>query len=184
MAQVNHNYDYLTVVDGQTVWERLRVIRSFLTERRQALKIANLGKEKFEATKDTMDEWDRREAEIMNENQDSLIQDCVDEIAFLEDFESKLAEEAEKERVVGKSDREMYEINFPKESRVRLVNRTKSEMLSVGHITPETMSMIMRDTSVLPALVEAKILSPEAQNAIGAKGNLQLLLEQSDATKF
>ena len=46
MAQVNHNYSYVTEVDGFTVWERLRVIRGFLADREKALKLAELGKRK------------------------------------------------------------------------------------------------------------------------------------------
>lgn len=182
MAQVNHNYDYLTVVDGHTVWERLRVIRNFLLDRRKALKIANMSKEKFEATKDSMDKWDRAEAEIMNEDQDELIQDCVDEIAFLEELENVLKIEAEKERVEGKSDREMYEINFAKESRVRLVHKVQSEMLSVGHISPDTMRSVMRDKSVVNRLVELKLMGEDAPLLINnGKPDVQILLENKDA---
>ena len=182
MAQVNHNYDYVTVVDGHTVWERLRVIRNFLTDRRKALKLARLAQEKFEATKDSMDEWERREAEIMNEDQENLIQDCVDEIEFLEQFESMLATEAEKERIPGKSDREMYELNYAKEAQVRLVEYVKSEMLSVGHISPETMRSVMRDTNVITQLVDMQLLGEQAPELIGMrKPQVQLLLETQDA---
>lgn len=182
MSQVNHNYDYLTVVDGHTVWERLRVIRNFLTDRRKALKIARLSQEKFEATKDTMVIWERREAEILNEDQDDLIQDCVDEISFLEQFEAMLAIEAEKERIPGKSDREMYELNFPKEAQVRLVDKVKSEMLSVGHISPDTMRSVMRDPIVTTKLAQLGLIGQDAPALIGAdKPAVQLLLEDKDA---
>ena len=185
MAQVNHNYDYVTVVDGHTVWERLRVIRNFLTDRRKALKLARLAQEKFEATKDSMDEWELREAEIMNEDQESLIQDCVDEIEFLEQFESMLATEAEKERIPGKSDREMYELNYAKEAQVRLINTVKSEMLSVGHISSETMRGIMRDPVVTNRLAEIGLIGQDAPELIGMdKPEVQLLLESRDAFIF
>lgn len=181
MSQVNHNYDYLTVVDGHTVWERLRVIRNFLTDRRKALKIANLGKEKHEATKDDMDIWDRKEAEIMAEDQDSLIQDCVDEIEFLEKFEAMLIIEAEKERIEGKTDREMYELNFPKEAGIRLIELVKSEVLAIGNITPMTMRSVMSNPSVIPSLVELKLMNEDAPLAIlGVQPPVQLLLESTD----
>lgn len=182
MSQVNHNYDYLTVVDGHTVWERLRVIRNFLTDRRKALKIARLHQEKFEATKESMDEWERREAEILNEDQESLIQDCIDEITFLEKFESLLMVEAEKERVPGKSDREMYEINYVKESQTRLINLAKSEMIAVGHVNPDTMRQIMRDPIVADRLAGMGLIGTAAPALIrnGLTG-VQLLLENKDA---
>jgi hypothetical protein len=181
MSQVNRNFNYLTVVDGHTVWERLRVIRNFLSDRRKALKIADLKIEKFEATKDTMSIWDKKEAEILNADHDDLVNDCIDEIAFLEQLEVMLAIEAEKERVPGKTDREMYEFNFVRESQVRLVELVKSEMLSIGQITPMTMRSVMKNPSVVPQLVELKLMGDGAHELIGsAKPQVQLLLENED----
>lgn len=161
MSQVNRNYDYLIKVDGLTVWERLRVIRNFLTDRRQALAIAELHKRKWEATKDSLDVWEREEEEIVQSNREDLIQDCRDEIRFLELFETRLVEEAEKERVPGKSDREMYELNFAKEAQERLVLKVKSEVYSIGHISPLTMESVVKDRNVLSRLVDENILKPE-----------------------
>lgn len=162
MSQVNHNYSYVYEVDGHTVWERLRVIRNFLADRRKALKLARLSQEKFLATLEGMDEWERREAEIMNEDQEELIQDCVDEIKFLETFEAELAEMAERERISGKTDREMYELNYANEARTRLAFQANSEVISVGHVTPETMRMVLRDTQAVQLLLEQGVLNEEA----------------------
>jgi hypothetical protein len=162
MSQVNHNYDYIYAVDGFTAWERLRVIRNFLNDRRKALRIARLSQEKFEATKATMDEWDLKEAEILNEDQESLIQDCVDEIEFLEKFEAELVSLAEQERIPGKSDREMYELNFAKEARTRLAFKANSEIVSVGHVSPETMRAVLRDQQVVQLLLDQGVINPEA----------------------
>lgn len=166
MSQVNRNYDYLIKIDGLTVWERLRVIRNFLTDRKQALAVAELHKRKWESTKDSMDTWAQQEEEILNSNREELIQDCKDEIRFLEVFEARLSEEAEKERIPGKTDREMYEINFARESQERAVLKVKSEMYSIGHISPTTMESIMKDKVVVNRLVEEEILKPEILQVI------------------
>lgn len=42
MSQVNHNYSYVFEIDGHTPWERLRVVRNFITDRRKALALAEL----------------------------------------------------------------------------------------------------------------------------------------------
>jgi hypothetical protein len=162
MSQVNHNYDYVYSVDGFTPWERLRVIRNFLNDRRKALRIARLGQEKFEATKATMDEWERREAEIMNEDQESLIQDCVDEIEFLEKFEAELVVLAEAERIEGKTDREMYELNYAKEARARMAFQANSEVLTIGSVTPETMRAVLRDPQAVQLLLAQGVINPDA----------------------
>lgn len=166
MSQVNRNYDYIFKVDGLTVWERLRVIRNFLVDRKQALAVAELHQRKWETTKDTLDPWEREEQEILNGNKEDLIQDCRDEIAFLELFEVRLAEEAEKERVPGKTDREMYELNFAKEAQEQLILKVKSEMFSIGHISPDTMTSLVRDRKVVERLVCEGILTENIIPAI------------------
>lgn len=162
MAQVNHNWTYLTVVDGHTVWERLRVIRNFLTDRRQALAVAELSQLKFEATKHEMDEWDRKEAEIMNSDMPNLIQDARDEIEFLEKLEAKLMVEAEKQRVPGKTDREMYEINFPLEAKARIIHAFKTELIAHGSVRAETMSDALKDPLVTQELLKLELINEDA----------------------
>lgn len=178
MSQVNRNYDYLIKVDGLTVWERLRVIRNFLTDRKQALAVAQLHKRKWEATKDSMDQWEREEQEILNSNRDSLIQDCIDEIEFLEVFERRLSEEAEKERIPGKTDREMYEINFAKESQERAILKVKSELYSIGHISPSTMEHVIKDRSVLGRLVDEGVLKEDILKVLSS--NQPKMLSMTD----
>lgn len=181
MSQVNHNYDYITTVDGFTVWERLRVIRNFLNERRKALKLAYLHKDRFEATKSSMDEWDLKEAEILNEGNDDLIKDCEDEIAFLDKFEYALALEAEKTRIDGMSDREMYELNYPLEKKERVIHKFKSEVLSFGQVTPDTMLTVMRDPLILNSLVDLKLINSEFVASIqSTQPPIQKLLEKMD----
>jgi len=159
MSQVNHNYSYVYEVDGHTVWERLRVIRGFLMERRKALRLAEMKRRKFEEVKHSMDKWEREEASIMREDEESLIQDCKDEINFLENFEKELTELAEKERITGKTDREMYELNFAKEARVRLAFRANSEVIATGSVSPETMRSILRDDNVKQLLLEQGVIN-------------------------
>lgn len=154
MAQVNRNRAHVLDTDGHTPWEKLRVCRTFLLDRRQALKIARLHKEKFEATKDSMDEWERREAEILNSNQDELIQDCIDEIAFLEEFEKTLMELAEPQRIPGKTDREMYELNFPNEVKARTMLTIQCELLTQGTISKETAATLIKDSSLMNMAIE------------------------------
>ena len=185
MSQVNHNYAYIRDVDGLTTWERLRVIRGFLTERRQALAVAQLGKRKFETTKHTMDVWDREQAEIQNSNLDDLLQDCIDEIAFLESYEARLTVEAEQERIPGKTDREMYEINWVKESRARLMEDIRAQVLTRGTIEPQTMKTLMKEPVVLDEAIALglvnqqmlEMIKPDTFATLSNKSPLLLELE-------
>ena len=183
MSQVNHNYQYIKDVDGLTVWERLRVIRGFLIDRKQALAISEMNLRKVKDEWDNMSVWEQEEYNIMLPQQLDIIEDCKDEIAFLELFEKGLAIEAEKERIEGKTDREMYELNFAKEARLRLLRKTQSEMLSIGHVTPQTMSSLMNDDAVLSMVIDSGLLAPTALDAISvAKPKLLSILDDDYAS--
>ena len=158
MGQVNRNINYLTAVDGITPWERLRITRNFLGDRRMALKTAELSLEKAEATIDKNSfEW--REYEIMRPLTLSNIEDCKREIAFLESLEAELQVLAEQERIPGKTDEEMYEINFAKETIQVMVLEAKAQYAAVGHLSPELMQRLLRNQAALGAVVETGILN-------------------------
>lgn len=219
MSQVNHNYSYVFEIDGHTPWERLRVVRNFMSDRRKALALTELAQTsaknkrgyqltdvidrheeialmqvihnddfgvtptdsngKLEAIRsirkirkleadlqELHDEIERTEIELQDHV--ALTQDCRDEVAFLEVFESKLVKVCEKTRVAGKSDREMYEINFPEEARTRLFLRCVNEQLSHGTLTSDTLHYLRRDPEVVTRLLERKILTRSAAEALGA----------------
>lgn len=189
MSQVNHNYSYIFEVDGHTVWERLRIIRNFLTERRKALALAELNQSNTEEkisrftgriafTEAQLDEhsglegelsyfeleeklhalkYERAQLVIETSDLPDLTQDCRDEIDFLETFEARLMVEAEKERVPGKTDREMYEINFPKEGRTRLFKKATAEIAAHGRLSPDTIHYLRKDQVVLQQIVDVRI---------------------------
>lgn len=160
MSRVNRNANYIFDIDGETVWERLRVIRNFLQDRRLALQIAELNNEKAEAL--SKESFEYREYMIMKPQQDEIIQDCKDEIFFLEEFEARLIEEAEKVRLPNTTDREMYELNFALEHKIKLVKKAQSEFLSMGRLPPDTIISLGRNKEAAKACVTLGILSENA----------------------
>ena len=159
MSRLNRNANYIYVVDGETVWERLRVIRTFLEDRRNALAINELNQEKID--KLDKDSFEYREYLITKPQQDKILDECREEIKFLEDFEAKLAAEAEKQRIPGKTDDEMYELNFFEEMRVRLVKDAQSEMISIGQISPQRMKALLSHKPALEPCVQLGMLAKE-----------------------
>lgn len=156
MAQQNHNATYLTVVDGLTVWERLRNIRNFLQDRKLALVVNENRLNKSNAPSDIIEELEHTQAI-------ELLEDCKSEVKFLEELEYKLAIEAEKTRIEGKSDREMYEINYYEELIQIHTLQAQSEMMSVGHVTPDTMKTLLRNPASLDRCISIGLLSTEVR---------------------
>jgi hypothetical protein len=172
MSQVNHNFSYAVATDGLTVWEKLRSIRNFLEDRRIAYKLAELNQRKhlariarFEATgagEDSEEYWEIEEAKLYNDQLASNVDDCAREIEFLEQFEAKLALEAEKTRVPGKSDKDMYEINYVEELTLIQVTKAQGEALATGHISPDSMLALMRNPNAAAKAVQVGLLPPQA----------------------
>lgn len=164
MAQVNHNVAYLTVVDGITIWERLRVIRNFLTDRKIAYNLTLMNSEKTQEEIDsgTLDKWKVKEQEIYREQTNQLIKDVVAEISFLEKLEAELATKAEETRIDGKSDDEMYEINYFEELIQKNILQVQSEMMAHGSISADTMKTLLKDPFSMKRVVELNFLSQDA----------------------
>ena len=178
MAQQNHNAAYLTVVDGITVWERLRVIRNFLTDRRTALKLAEMNQRKnSEKLSDPeVDKWEKEEIEIYQEQSEQLIKEAKAEIGFLEKLEAELAKEAEKTRIGGKSDDEMYEINYFEELVQIQLLEVQSEMMAVGHVSPNTMKTLIKNPRTMERVVELGILNEQILGLLNGSQASQISL--------
>lgn len=150
MSQVNHFAAYIYEVDGLTPWEKLRNIRNFLEDRRHAYLVNKDALEKLDENPQTPTEIELHEFELARSK--SLMEDCEIEIEFLEKAEKELMEQCEKTRVEGKTDKEMYEINFYEEMTARNVLKAKSEIASLGHMTPTTMEAVIRHKPTALAL--------------------------------
>lgn len=161
MSRVNHNVNYMYDVDGETVWEKLRTIRGMLDDRRRAYAHSVLGKQEREKKFQDADKesLEYKKWLIDKDFNDSLIQDCANEIKFLEAFESFLAVEAEKTRIPGKTDDEMYEINYFHEMEVRLVRKAQAQIMTRGVLDEELTLRLMKNRGALNLCIKQGLLT-------------------------
>lgn len=160
MSRINHNANYLYDVEGETVWEKLRVIRGMLQDREIGYNLAVLELEHKESKYDT-DSYEYKKWMIHKPQQEQLIKECFEEIKFLKEYEQFLASEAEKTRIPGKSDDEMYEINFFDELKYKLVRKAMAQMVSYDRIQDDLMYRLLKHEDALKLCVEEGILSNE-----------------------
>ena len=160
MARMNRNAQYIYEVDGETIWEKLRVIRGMLQSRKNALAIANLSRLDFLSRTDT-DTIAYKKDLVGIPDLENNIKDCENEIEFLTEFESYLTAEAEKTRIPGKTDDEMYEINFYLELQTRLVRRAQAQIVSLGRIEVETLQRILKNPGALKVCIDTGLLTDE-----------------------
>lgn len=167
MSRVNHNVNYMYDVDGETVWEKLRTIRGMLDDRRRALATGSLKKQNDEEKfKDDNESYEYKKWVINRDFNNSLLEDCANEVKFLEAFESFLAEEAEKTRILGKTDDEMYEINYFHEMEVRLVRRAQAQIMTRGVLDEELMLRLMKNKNALNLCIEQGLISDKVVDVI------------------
>lgn len=154
-------------VDGETVWEKLRTIRGMLDDRRRAYAMGQLNKEENERKyKKDKESFKYRKWLINKDFNNSLLEDCANEIKFLEAFESFLAAEAEKTRIPGKTDDEMYEINYFYEMEVRLVRRAQAQIMTRGVLDEELMLRLMKNRNALNLCIEQGLISEQVAKVI------------------
>lgn len=161
---MNRNVAYVYDDDGLTVWEKLRVIRGFLLDRQTELTLRKL---RHGDTKKKMLELDESNIErieffIREPFTLDIIDDCVREVKFLEEYEKHLTEEAEKTRIAGKSDKDMYELNYLEEKIQRLVLKVQSEVYTQGVASPDTMQELLKCRPALQRVVDHKLINGEA----------------------
>lgn len=145
MSQLNHNISYITEIDGETPWERLRIVRNFLKDRKLALDLAYLAHERAEEEKETWNKWQRREHELNLPQSKELIADTEREINFLVELEANLTTLAEQSRIPGKTDEEMYELNYVQEIALKHIRLALTEKASMGYVTPSTLRSLIRN---------------------------------------
>jgi hypothetical protein len=170
MSRVNHNAQYIYDLEGETPWEKLRVVRHQLRQRKIALELAKIGQEEFQQTQDKTT-FEYRKALINQEQFQENIQDCVNEIKFLTEFEKALAIEAEKTRILGKTDDEMYEINFFDELKLRLIRSAQAQIISCGRLTEETTKRILKNKPALQLCIQQGLLSENALQIANANNS-------------
>lgn len=145
MGQLNHNSAYVYSVDGYTVWERLRVIRNFLKDRKKALALARISLSQLEhKISEEFDAFEREKLKLEIPDLEENTLHCENEVVFLTNAEAELSAKAEETRIEGKTDFEMYEINHFKEHEVRLTHKAKAEILSMNALKPETILELVR----------------------------------------
>ena len=161
MARQNHNVNYLFDVDGETVWEKLRVILAMLLDRQLAVGIIDLKEDVCKDKEVDTTSFKYRKEQLYKEFRVGLKQDAINEIKFLSEYAEYLTTEAEKTRIEGKTDDEMYEINYFEEMRVRLVRRAQAQVISTGRVNEELLLRLMKNKSAMDTCIQQGLLTQD-----------------------
>jgi hypothetical protein len=179
MSQQNHNVSYLFEIDGLTTWERLRVVRNFLEDREIALALAELPADETKV----LTAREVAEAKIYEKQRLGNIQNARDEIKFLKEFEKTLIPLAEITRIPGKTDMEMYELNYMDELVERQLLKVKSEIMSQGVLSANTFEMLMKSPPTINRALELNIISEAVVAMLNLGKETSKVLKIEDTSK-
>jgi hypothetical protein len=140
-SQVNSQFAYINLINGETVWERLRIVRNFIEDRKIAKKLQVTQYKKRlgflakinEATKDSeriFAEVELEEFDAHKEQSEDGYKKLDDELEFLLRYEIELSNIAEQSRVLGKTDDEMFQINMESEVIMRNMRKIETERVA------------------------------------------------------
>ncbi len=145
-SQVNSQFAYVNLINGETVWERLRIVRNFIEDRKIAKTLQKTQEKKRRALLAEIDEAIATglqsailHAEVKLEEYDAHQDQQTDgyakldaELEFLLKYEIELATIAEGTRVLGKTDDEMYQINMGTEVVMRNMRKIETERVAAA----------------------------------------------------
>lgn len=143
-SQVNSQFAYVNLINGETVWERLRIVRNFIEDRKIAKTLQKTQEKKRKALTLEIEEANATglqsavlHAEVKLEEYDAHQDQQTDgyakldaELEFLLKYEIELAKIAEGTRVLGKTDDEMYQINMGTEVVMRNMRKIETEKVA------------------------------------------------------
>jgi hypothetical protein len=179
-SQVNSQFAYINLINGETVWERLRIVRNFIEDRKIAKKLQTTQEIKHQAhiakVQEATKESDRlfaqaelEEFEAHQDQQNDGYKKLDDEIAFLIKYEAELAIVAESSRIDGKTDDEMYQLNMGTEVYLRNLKKIETEQVA-------------RTLGISQATAEEAMRIPQMRTQLLSTATA-MLLPDSDATK-
>lgn len=183
-SRVNHEANYLYSIDAITPWEKMRVIRNFLLERTEQLETIKLdlqlaeykikilaSSEKFE------DQIESKKLTLNLPTIMDIIQKTTEEVAFLRKYHDKLKIDCEPTRVIGKTDEEMFELNYEAELTQKYIQMLKSDLIAYGRPSTEVTKALLKMPPLFDECVRIGIVSKDALR-IGTSEQ-QNLLESS-----
>ena len=175
-GKLNSEFNYRYLVEGNTPWERIKILKGFLVGRKRAAALEQVAALKrrariaeIEYAKTTgLPEHEvlRLEAEhIEAESHEADMAESFalvpQEIASIEKLLAELYTIVEPNRLPGYSDEDMFEVNATNEFTVMMAKEIQAEIIANGRPSPATLRNAMRNQHTLAALKNAGLIPQE-----------------------
>ena len=157
-SKYNSEFNYRFLVEGETIWAKIKTLQGFLEGRIRAKGLEEIGKLKLEAKREKLanaekmnaSSWDIKllkvevmEAENWLDSETDGFRKNAEEIEILERLLAEAYEIAEPTRINGYSDEQMGEANQANEYTMKVAKDMQSEIIANGRPSPMTVRQAM-----------------------------------------
>jgi hypothetical protein len=176
-TKLNSEFNYRFLVQGETIWEKIKTLQGFLVGRKRAAVLEEVSVKKLQAKisklkwlkETTKLEYEILEMEAEIIEAESFLDDqaqCfilnTEEIIMLERLIAEAYVIAEPTRIDGYTDEQMFEANAANEFTAVLAREMYAEILSQGRPSPAKLHNAMSNPITFKALKEAGLIPTDA----------------------
>jgi len=189
--RLNSKFNYMYLVNGETPWEKIKVLKGFLIGRKRAAVLEEVARLKLKALKSEIEHLKsipalphvilRLEAELIEMESHSETQADAfllnkQEVIDIEDLLSQLYKIAEPTRIPGYTDDQMFEVNAVNEFTVLLAREIQSEIVANGRPSPAKLKNAMSNPFTFQALKNAGLIPAETTMIGGTNDPLRIAI--------
>jgi hypothetical protein len=176
-SKLNSEFNYRYLVNGETPWEKIKILKGFLEGRKRAACLEEVSIKKRLAKELELENCKNNnalphvilnlEAEILesksfDEGQAEAWELNRQEIEFLENYLAEIYEIAEPTRIPGYSDEQMFEANAAYEFTVMLGKEIQAEIIANGRPSPAKLRNAMSNPYTFETLKRVGLIPEEA----------------------
>lgn len=172
-SKLNSEFNYRYLVEGETVWAKIKTLKNFLEGRERAAALEKVAAMKLEAKKMEIQnakrigalphvilnlEAELLEIESFQPAQDHGFELNKEEINILRKLLDEAYAIAEPTRIPGYSDEQMFEANAANEFTMQIAKDIQAEIIANGRPSPAKLRNAMSNPYTFKALLQAGII--------------------------
>jgi len=176
-SKFNSEFNYRYLVNGETPWEKIKILKGFLEGRKRAACLEEVAAKKRLAKELELEncknnnalphvilnlEAELLESKSFDAGQEEAWELNREEIAFLESYLAEIYEIVEPTRIPGYSDEQMFEANSAYEFTVMLGKEIQAEIIANGRPSPAKLRNAMSNPYTFETLKRVGLIPQEA----------------------
>jgi len=176
-SKFNSEFNYRYLVNGETPWEKIKILKGFLEGRKRAACLEEVAAKKRLAKELELEncknnnalshvilnlEAELLESKSFDAGQEEAWELNREEIAFLESYLAEIYEVAEPTRIPGYTDEQMFEANSAYEFTVMLGKEIQAEIIANGRPSPAKLRNAMSNPYTFETLKRVGLIPQEA----------------------